>query len=99
MDGLVTAATLTNDAEWDALRASVVRSGGSETLNGVLALFRGLNAQSVLIEGLYIDRDFSAAYAAFYASLFEPHLKYCRRWHFFAADIQSLVATGLTPLK
>ncbi|MFN2099427.1 hypothetical protein [Altererythrobacter sp. MF3-039] len=40
-----------------------------------------------IIETPYIDRDFSASFTAFYASLFRPYKKLCRRIHLFSTDL------------
>ena len=37
-----------------------------------------------------MDRDFSASFSAFYASLFRPYRKLCRRLHFFGNDLSGL---------
>lgn len=57
----------------------------------LVELYKSIGATGCIIEAPYIDRDFSAAYSAFYASLFAPHSKYCRRIHFFRNDLQQVV--------
>ena len=93
MDTLVTVSALADDPAWETLVASIPQGGKVPALSEILELFRDLGAGSVISEGRYIDRDFSAAYAAFYAALFEPHLKYCRRLHFFEGDISPAVSS------
>ena len=49
-----------------------------------------MQAPKAFCSSAHIDRDFSAAYSAFYATLFHPYLKYCRRLHFFSEDLSYL---------
>ncbi len=79
--------------EWAEL---ALRLNGGVPNHLLDALFDRLSGEgaavSVLLERNYIDRDFSAAYAAFYASLFRPYRKHCSRAHFFASDVSDIMA-------
>lgn len=55
-------------------------------VHGLFETLRQAGARFCNEETTYIDRDFSSAYAAFYATLYKPYTKYCRRIHFFAAE-------------
>lgn len=82
--------SLGDDASWNKLVDEVFGSYRPALIDELIARMRSNNAQSCLIEGLYIDRDFSAAFSAFYSTLFRPYQKYCRRLHFFQADLGEL---------
>jgi hypothetical protein len=51
---------------------------------------KALNAQAVLVQTGYLDRDFTEAYSAYYATLFKRHSKLCERLLFFSNDLQTL---------
>lgn len=75
--------------DWETL-AEAAGADEPGLLRRLLADFQNAGARGFLFEKAYIDRDFSAAYAAFYSTLFHPYLKYCRRLHFFAKDLTYL---------
>jgi hypothetical protein len=85
---------LASDGEWAALAQLLDAPKEGSTLKTLCDTFRRLGAQSFLIEEAYIDRDFSAAFSAFYAALFRPGQKYCRRIHFFTAKMEELVTSA-----
>jgi hypothetical protein len=91
MKAQITVDVPSDDASWQTLTASFNAGQPSDLLNVLVARLRSAGAQSVLSESFYIDRDFSAAYAAFYATLFRPFRKYCQRVHFFANDLTPLL--------
>lgn len=82
---------LQTDDDWVDL-VDLIRGKDQKLLENLLAEFEKAGAGGFLLEGAYIDRDFSAAYASFYSTLFEPYLKYCRRLHFFRADLSHIAA-------
>jgi hypothetical protein len=84
--------SLSNAGDWDTLKQTIAATTVAPVLETLLAAFQTAGAASYVLEDTYIDRDFSAAYAAFYATLFKPYLKHCRRIHFFQSDIPQLVA-------
>lgn len=81
---------LASDPDWEALAKLIEPPNDVAVLKNVIATFRALGARAFLFEGAYIDRDFSAAFSAFYASLFRPYLKYCKRIHFLACEAAAL---------
>lgn len=81
---------LTSEDDWLALHDLLEPVDDVPVLKNLLETYRDLGAKAFLLEQAYIDRDFSAAYSAFYAALFHPYLKYCRRLHFFADDLSAL---------
>ena len=83
----------TSDAEWAALTRTFARRP-NDLLSSLFERFRAIGCVSILQETAYIDRDFSAAFADFYATLFKPLSKFCTRLHFFAANISGAVASG-----
>lgn len=81
---------LTSEEDWLALQRLLEPIDDVPVLRNLLETFKNLGAKAFLFEQAYIDRDFSATYSAFYAVLFHPYLKYCRRLHFFADDLAYL---------
>ena len=55
-----------------------------------------LDAKSYVLEDPYIDRDYSADYAQFYALTFHTHERHCKRVHFFSRDISPLLLRPLS---
>ena len=101
-------ARLQNDNDWNDLQAALEGSFAPiSAVRGVLARARDIGAISVILEEDYLDRDFSAEFAAFYARVFKRFPKLCRRFHFFAEDVVPLlnhpdpqkVAEGLSSLS
>ncbi len=78
---------LGSDADWSSLAKTLDITDESGLLQSLLLTFRTAGAKAYLYEPGYIDRDFSAAFSAFYSTLFRPYLKYCSRLHFFDVDI------------
>ena len=86
---------LQGPSDWDGLSAEIGgRKAPKEVVKGVLSDFEGAGALTCIVESNYIDRDFSAAYSAFYSGLFRPYLKHCRRVHFFSDDLIPHVGAG-----
>jgi hypothetical protein len=88
-----------NKHEWEDLARQL--NGGSHNAllsNIIERLHAEGGAESVLLERNYIDRDFSAAYSAFYSTLFRPYRKHCSRAHFFSCDVSGVMA-NLTPIE
>lgn len=76
--------------DWSALEEELDPKGKSNLLPGLLAAFREAGAVHFLEETAYIDRDYSAAYSQFYSTLHRQRPKFCRRIHFFAAQMESI---------
>lgn len=83
-----------DDAAWKALGAQLNMGTSNLLLENLIARFRGMGSVSIVRESSYIDRDFSAAYTAFYAKLFKPIAKHCVRLHFFAVDLTAALANS-----
>ncbi|MCJ2008208.1 hypothetical protein [Methylobacterium sp. J-092] len=82
-------------AGWQSLEATLHENQSNKTITDtIIRHLRELNADSLLIEEDYIDRDFSEAYSAYYAKTFRRHSKLCRRILVFASDV-----TFLNPLN
>lgn len=77
---------LKDDAAWNTLQNSIDPSNSIEAVKAVLEHLKSLGAQSVVIENEYLDQDFSAEFARFYATVFRRYSKSCRRLHFFVED-------------
>lgn len=82
------------EAEWDQFAAHLNRGQPNQLLQSLVRALHRAGAKSVVLELVYIDRDFSAAYAAFYATLFRPYPKHCARAHFFGDDVAEAVGRG-----
>lgn len=96
MKAQVTVDIPTDDAAWEALIGSFNAGQPNELLMVLIERLRAAGTMSVLRESFYIDRDFSAAYATFYSTLFRPFRKYCERIHFFTGDLSALLAAPET---
>lgn len=90
MQASIQIGSLLSEDEWNGL-PEAIEVEETKLFPKLLGSFRSAGAKSFLFERAYIDRDFSAAYSAFYATLFHPYLKYCRRLHFFADDVSPIL--------
>ncbi len=72
--------------------------GGSTlgVVNNTVRHLRVLHAKSYVLEDPYIDRDYSADYAQFYARTFRTHERHCKRVHFFARDASPMLRRPLS---
>ncbi|MGX5803364.1 hypothetical protein ACWGS9_19210 [Bradyrhizobium sp. Arg314] len=89
---MAVSAILLDAAGWnwviDALKAG---QANPNITNNLVVQLQSLGAQTVLVEDEYLDRDFTEAFAAYYARLFKRHTKLCKRLHFFRADLSAVV--------
>jgi hypothetical protein len=100
----VTSAKLENDSDWQSLKTTLCGGRTIPAVDNILKRARELGAVFVIVENDYLDRDFSAEFAAFYSGVFKRFPKLCRRFHFFSEDITQLldepdpqkIAEGLT---
>ncbi len=76
-------------AEAEALLNSAQRI--QQLTQNLIQHLRDLNAQFVLLESEYVDRDFSEAYSSFYSRLFRRHTKLCSRLLFFSEDLTNVL--------
>ena len=86
---------LDSDAAWSHL-ARVLGGKNLDVVQNTIRHLRVLDAKSYVLEDPYIDRDYSADYLHFYARTFRVHDRYCKRVHFFSADISSLLRRPLS---
>jgi hypothetical protein len=93
----ITAADLTTDADWDALRSDVAPRRKVEAVDGLLAYIRELGSKCVVIEQGYYDRDFTAEFSAFYSKVFKPYSKPCKRLHFFNRSVLGILSKPNLP--
>ena len=70
--------------------------GGLEVVRNTIRHLAVIGAKSYVLEDPYIDRDYSADYAQFYARTFRTHDRYCKRIHFFSEDISPLLPRPLS---
>lgn len=94
MRSVVSVLSLTTEQEWDALSAAIGGASENPLMKLLLERLREAGVQSCIIEPTYIDRDFSAAFSAFYSTLFRPYQKYCSRLNFFTEDLGFIRALG-----
>ena len=62
-------------------------------------IFDVLDVKCYVLEDPYIDRDYSADYAQFYALTFHAHERHCKRVHFFSRDISPLLQRPLSTAR
>lgn len=67
-------------------------------VEALLSHLKASGACSTLVEDSYLDRDFTAAFSSFYATVFRRHTKLCRRFHFFQSDITDIFKISRDPL-
>ena len=91
----LTAEPLDSPSAWSDLERFL---GGAnlDVVRNTIRHLRVLNAKSYVLEDPYIDRDYSADYAQFYALTFHTHQRHCKRVHFFLQDISPLLRRPLT---
>lgn len=89
---MAVSAILLDQDGWTQLE-QLLKTGQSSAriVDNLLRHLRQLGAHTVLVEDEYLDRDFTEAFAAYYARLFKRHSKLCRRAHFFSADLTDVV--------
>ena len=90
-----TVESLGRQGEWSRL-ARVLGGENLDVVRNTLRHLRVLDAKSYVLEDPYIDRDYSADYVHFYARTFRAHDRYCKRVHFFSADISPLLRRPLS---
>lgn len=78
-------------AETWAQLAKALGDGHPDVVQSTIRHLRVLGVKSYVIEDPYIDRDYSADYLQFYARTFRTYPRHCRRAHFFAEDISSIL--------
>lgn len=86
-----TVVQLNSDDAWSDL---VQILGGGKTHPVVISIIRHLRVikpKCYIIEGRYIDRDYSADYLRFYAQTFRTHDRHCKRVHFFSNDVREVL--------
>lgn len=83
---------LDGDSAWSDL-AQIL--GGEEkhpVISSIIRHLKVIKSRSYIIEGRYIDRDYSADYLRFYAQTFRTHDRHCKRVHFFSNDVTEVLA-------
>ena len=90
-----TVETLDSTAAWSRL-ARVLGGPDLEVVRNTIRHLRVLDARCYVLEDPYIDRDYSADYAQFYALTFHAHERHCKRVHFFSQDVSSLLQRPLS---
>ena len=80
---------------WTRL-ARILGGGALDVVRNTIRHTRGLNAECYVLEDPYIDRDYSADHAEFYAHTFRTHERHCKRIHFFSRDISPLLQRPLS---
>ena len=90
-----TVEVLDSAAAWSRL-ARVLGGAGLDVVRNTIRHLRVLDAKCYVLEDPYIDRDYSADYAQFYALTFHAHERHCNRVHFFSKDISPLLQRPLS---
>ena len=86
---------LDSPSAWSGLER-LLGGANLDVVRNTIRHLRVLNAKSYVLEDPYIDRDYSADYAQFYALTFHTHERFCKRVHFFSQDISPLLRRPLT---
>jgi hypothetical protein len=81
---------LKNKQDWENL-AEALGGTGSRVVRSIIRHLITINVDSYLIESRYIDRDYSSDYRRFYAQTFRTYDRHCKRVHFFAEDVASII--------
>lgn len=77
-------------------RASSTQNGTPANAGSRVADILDGRAGGALRERLYVDRDYSAAYAAYYGRQFVPPPHFTERYHFFDEPVETLDEASLT---
>lgn len=85
-----TVESLDSPKAWSRL-ARLLGGTGLDVVRNTIRHLDVLGAKSYVVEDPYIDRDYSADYAQFYARTFHSHQRYCKRVHFFSQDVSPLL--------
>src|SRR2546423_13514617 len=82
--------TLDKEDDWKQL--ADLLGGPTKVVSSIVHHLTNLQITSYLLEGRYIDRDYSSDYRFFYAQTFKNYKRHCRRIHFFAEDVSKILA-------
>ncbi len=85
-----TAQPLDSPTAWSRL-ARALGGADLDIVRNTIRHLRVLDVKCYVLEDPYIDRDYSADYAQFYALTFHAHERHCKRVHFFSQDISPLL--------
>ena len=91
-------AALDSASAWSRL-ARVLGGEDLDVVRNTIRHLRVLDAKYCVLEDPYIDRDYSADYAQFYALTFHTHERHCKRVHFFSRDISLLVQRPISTAR
>lgn len=85
-----TVVRLDNATAWSDL--TQILGGGEKhpIVNSIIRHLQVIKPKCYIIEGRYIDRDYSADYLRFYAQTFRAHDRHCKRVHFFSDDVTEI---------
>ena len=89
---------LENTGAWSRL-ACLLGGAGLDVVRNTIRHLRVLDTKCYVLEDPYIDRDYSADYARFYALTFHAHERHCKRVHFFSRDISPLLVRPLSTAR
>ncbi|MBB2720945.1 UNVERIFIED_ORG: hypothetical protein GGD48_006235 [Rhizobium etli] len=68
-------AILLDQSGWTSFEATLNHNQDNNLLTPkIIEQVRALGAQTILVEDEYVDRDFTDAFAAYYARLFKRHM-------------------------
>lgn len=83
--------TLENKTDWAPL-ADELGGAHHRTVQSIIRHLITTGAKSFLVESRYIDRDYSADYRRFYAQTFRTYGRHCKRVHFFAENVGTIMS-------
>ena len=82
---------LDSDDAWSDLAQILGGGKNHPVVSSVIRHLQVIKSTCCIIEGRYIDRDYSADYLRFYAQTFRTHDRHCKRVHFFSNDITEML--------
>src|SRR5215510_3790435 len=79
-----------DNQNWTGL-AKILGGPDHRVVQSIIRHLITINVSSYLVETRYIDRDYSSDYRRFYAQTFRTYDRHCKRVHFFACDIGTIL--------
>lgn len=82
---------LDSDTAWSDLAQILGGKKKHPVVSSTIRHLKVIKSKCYIIEGRYIDRDYSADYLRFYAQTFRIYDRHCKRIHFFSNDVTELL--------
>ena len=82
---------LDSGSAWSDLAQNLGGEKKHPVVSSIIRHLKVIKSKCYIIEGRYIDRDYSADYLRFYAQTFRIHDRHCKRVHFFSNDVTEVL--------